>query len=107
MKRFLKTKDKYAKMWTSITKRPHFHARQVVRDASANLMGQEEVHHAPPTLMDEKRCMQMTLCFPKGSLISLQSLFEHIKLCKSIKDIWDTLKYLFEGLENVKDKRLT
>ena len=35
------------------------------------------------------------------------SLFEHIKLCKSTKEIWDTLQDLFEGSENMKDKWLT
>ena len=35
------------------------------------------------------------------------SLFEHIKLCKSTKEIWDTLQDLFEGSENMKDKHLT
>ncbi|XP_052626968.1 uncharacterized protein LOC128133534 [Lactuca sativa] len=34
------------------------------------------------------------------------SLFEHIKLCKSAKEIWDTLQDLFEGSENTMDKRL-
>lgn len=33
-------------------------------------------------------------------------LFEHIKLRKLTKEIWDTLKGLFEGYENMKDKRL-
>ena len=35
------------------------------------------------------------------------SFFEHIKLCKFSKEIWDTLQDLFDGSENMKDKRLT
>ena len=35
------------------------------------------------------------------------SLFKHIKLCKYAKEIWDTVQDLFEGSENMKDKRLT
>lgn len=35
------------------------------------------------------------------------SLFEHIKLCKSGKEIWDTLQDLIEGSQNMKDKHLT
>ena len=35
------------------------------------------------------------------------SLFEHIKLCKFAKEIWDTLQDLFKGSKNMKDKHLT
>lgn len=38
---------------------------------------------------------------------ALPPLFEHVKLYKSVNEIWDTLQDLFEGLENMKDKNLT
>lgn len=28
-------------------------------------------------------------------------------MCKYVKEIWDTLKDLFKGLENLKNKRMT
>lgn len=35
------------------------------------------------------------------------SLFDHIKLCKFAKEIWNTLQDMFQGSENMKDKCLT
>lgn len=74
MERFLKRKEKDVEIWISGDVGPYIPTRQVVRDASVNLMGQEEVRLAPPTLMNEKKMHGDDVCFSKLVLVSLISL---------------------------------
>lgn len=69
-------------------------------------MGQEEVRSIPPMLMDKEKTCVYEIAFSKMVFRISPSLFEHIKFCKSAKEICDMLKDLFEGLENLKDTRL-
>ena len=70
-------------------------------------MGQDEARPAPLTADDVEKLHADQVAFSKMVFGVPPSLFEHIKLCKSAKEIWDTLQDLIEGSENMKDKRLT
>mgnify|MGYP001553671875 CR=1 FL=1 len=79
----------------------------MVGDVVAILMGQEEQCPTPLTAIDIEKLHAYQVAFPEMVFGVPPSLFENIKLCKSAKEIWDTLQDLFEWSENMKDKRLT
>ncbi|XP_023749777.1 uncharacterized protein LOC111898072 [Lactuca sativa] len=88
-------------------RRPLVPVRQNVRDVVATLMGQEEQRQSPLTTDGIEKLHANQISFSEMVFRVTPSLSEHIKLCKSAKEIWDTLQNLFEGSENMKDKRLT
>ncbi|XP_052622501.1 uncharacterized protein LOC128127835 [Lactuca sativa] len=107
MERFLLAKDKGEEIWRSVKEGPHVPVRTIVRDAATQLMGQDEARPAPLTADDVEKLHVDQVAFVEMVFGVPPSLFEHIKLCKSAKEIWDTLQDLIEGSENMKDKRLT
>lgn len=70
-------------------------------------MGQEEVLPISPTLINKEKMYADDVTFSEMVFGVPPSLFEHIKLSKSTKKIWDTLKHLFKDSENMKENRLT
>ncbi|XP_052621758.1 uncharacterized protein LOC128127334 [Lactuca sativa] len=107
MERFLLAKEKGEQIWRFVTHGPHVPIRTVVRDAAAQLMRKDEVRPTPLTADDIEKLHADQIAFSKMVFGVPPSLFEHIKLCKLAKEIWDTLLDLIEGSENMKDKRLT
>ena len=100
-------KEKSEAIWRSVKEGSQVPIRQTVRDDAATLMGQEEQLQAPLTADHIEKLHAYQVAFTKIVFGVPPSLFEHIKLCKSAKEIWDNLQDLFEGSENMKDKRLT
>ena len=107
MERYLLGKEKGESMWKSVKEGQHVAVRTIVGDAVAALLGQDEQQQAPSFANDLEKCMMIKLPSQRWCFGVPPSLFEHIKLCKSAKEIWDTLQDLFEESENMKDKRLT
>ena len=68
----------------------------MVGDVVAILMGQEEQCPTPLTAIDIEKLHAYQVAFPEMVFGVPPSLFENIKLCKSAKEIWDTLQDLFE-----------
>ncbi|XP_023734547.1 uncharacterized protein LOC111882407 [Lactuca sativa] len=79
----------------------------VEEDVATTLMFQEEQCPTPLIADDLEKLHADQVSFSEMMFGVPPSLFEHIKLCKSAKEIWDTLQDLFEGSENMKDKHLT
>ncbi|KAL7587710.1 hypothetical protein Lser_V15G39845 [Lactuca serriola] len=79
----------------------------VEEDVATTLMCQEEQCPTPLIADDLEKLHADQVSFSEMMFGVPPSLFEHIKLCKSAKEIWDTLQDLFEGSENMKDKHLT
>ena len=107
MERFLLAKEKVEAIWRSVKEGPHVPVISIVRDAATQLIGQDETRPAPLTSDDIENLHVDQVAFSEMVFGVPPSLFEHIKLCKSAKEIWGTLQDLIEGSENMKDKRLT
>ncbi|XP_023770935.1 uncharacterized protein LOC111919603 [Lactuca sativa] len=107
MEKFLLTKDNGEQIWRFVKEGPHIPVRTVVRDAAVQLMQEDEARPTPLTAYDIEKLHANQVAFSEMGFGVPLSLFEHIKLCKSTKEIWDTLQDLIEGSENMKDKRLT
>lgn len=107
MERFLLPKEKGEAIWRSIKEGPNVPVRTTVRDVVAQLMGQDEQCQALLTVGVIEKLHADQVAFSEMVLGVPPSLFEHIQLCKSTKEIWDTLQDLFDGLENMNDKRMT
>ena len=97
MEIFLLAKEKGVAIWRSVKEGPHVPIRTIVRDAATQLMGQDEQHPAPLTTDDIEKQNVDQVAFSEMVFGVPPSLFEHIKLCKSAKEIWDTLQDLIEG----------
>ncbi|XP_042756629.1 uncharacterized protein LOC122197173 [Lactuca sativa] len=104
---FLLAKEKGEAIWRSVKEGPHVPVRTTVRDDVAQLMGQDENHPTPLTADDIEKLHADQVAFSKMVCRVPPSLFEQIKLCKSAKEIWDTLQDLIDGSKNIKGKRMT
>ena len=91
MERFLLGKEKGDEIWRSVKEGPHVPVRQTVRDFTATLMGQKDQHPSPLNATDIKKLHADQIAFSEMLFSVPPSFFEHIKLCKSVKEIWDTL----------------
>lgn len=69
-------------------------------------MVQEDIRLIPLTTNDIHKLHADQIAFSKMVVVVPPPLFEHIMLYKSAKEIYNTLQDLFEGLGNMKDKRL-
>ena len=91
MESFLLGKGKCEEISRSMKKGPHVPIRQMVRDVVATLMDQEEQYPIPLTSSNIEKLHEDQIAFSEMVFGVPLSLFEHIMLCKSTKEIWDTL----------------
>ena len=80
MERFLLGKEKGEEMWRYVKEGPHVPVRQMVRDAVATLMGEEDQCPKLLTTANIKKLHADHIAFSEMVFCVPLSLFEHIKL---------------------------